>query len=56
MQLNNYIFIINPTNIKFQYAFYPIQQRELNKMQFCVSAVIVQNVATHETLVTLESV
>jgi hypothetical protein len=52
----NYIFIISPTDIKFQYTFYPIQQSELNKMQFCVSAAIVQTVETHETSVALESV
>jgi len=54
----NYIFIINPTNVKFQYTFYPIQQSELSKMQFYASAAIhlVQSVETHETSVALESV
>jgi hypothetical protein len=38
----NYIFIINPTNIKFLYTVYPIQQCELNKMhlKFVIPCII----------------
>jgi len=56
MQLKIAFFIINPTNIKFQYTFYPIQRSELSKMQFDVSAAKVQTVETRETSVALESV
>ena len=42
--------------VKFKYTFYPIQESELNKMQFHVSAATVQNVETCETSVALESV
>jgi len=54
----NCIFIISPTNIKFQNTFYPIRQSELRKMQFYVAAAmhVVQSVETHETSVAVESV
>jgi hypothetical protein len=54
--VENYIFVINLNNLKFQYTFYPTQQSELNQIHFHVSAVLVQSLETHETSVALESV